>query len=65
MEKKGDLSDFEHDMVIGDIRADLSISERSYWDFHTQPFLGFTEGGPKRGKHPVSSRYMDESALLI
>jgi len=25
----------------------------SYWDFHAQPFLGFTKNGVKREKHPV------------
>ncbi len=24
-----------------------------YWDFHTQPSLGFTENGPKKRKYPV------------
>jgi len=25
----------------------------SYWDFHTQPFLGITKNGVRREKHPV------------
>ena len=25
----------------------------SYWDFHAQPFLGFTKNGLKKEKHPV------------
>jgi len=41
MEKKGDLSNFERGMVVGARRAGLSIF--SYWDFHAQPFLGFTK----------------------
>jgi len=33
-------------------RAGLSISQSdlSYWDFHTQPFLGFTKNGVKTEK---------------
>ena len=26
----------------------------SYWEFHTQPFLGITKNGLKKEKHPVS-----------
>ncbi len=29
-----------------------------YWDFHTQPSLGFTENGPEKRKE-------DENALLM
>ncbi len=36
-----------------------------YWDFHTQPSLGFTENGPKTRKYPVSCRCVDENALLM
>ncbi len=51
--KKGDLS--ERGMVVGARRADLSISQLLiYWDFHTQPSLGFTENGLKKRKYPVS-----------
>ncbi len=35
-----------------------------YWDFHTQPSLGFTENGPKKRKYPVSGSFVDENALL-
>ncbi len=36
-----------------------------YWDFHTQPSLGFTENGPKKRKYPVSGSHVDENALLM
>ncbi len=36
-----------------------------YWDFYTQPSLGFTENGPKKRKYPVSSSCVDENALLM
>ncbi len=36
-----------------------------YWDFHTQPSLGFTENGPKNIKYPVSGSCVDENALLM
>ncbi len=36
-----------------------------YWDFHTQPSLGFTENGPKNRKYPVSGSCVDENALLM
>ncbi len=36
-----------------------------YWDFHTQPSLGFTENGPKKRKYPVSGSCVDENALLM
>jgi len=50
MGKKGDLSNFECGMVVVARRAGLSISQSdlSYWDSHTQPFLGFTKNGVKR-----------------
>jgi len=39
MGKKGDLSNFvEHNHLL------------SHWDFHAQPFLGFTKNGVKREK---------------
>ncbi len=36
-----------------------------YWDFHTQPSLGFTENGPKNRKYPVSGSCVDINALLM
>ncbi len=36
-----------------------------YWDFHTQPSLGFTKNGPKKRKYPVSGSCVDENALLM
>ncbi len=61
MGKKGDLSDFEHGMVVGARRAGLSISN---WDFHAQPSLGFTENGQKKRTYPVSGSCVDKNALL-
>jgi len=61
MGKKGDLSNFERGMVVGARWAGLL----SYWDFHTQPFLGFTKKGVKREKHPVCSSPVSENALLM
>jgi len=46
MGKKCDLSNFERGMVV-------FHNLLSYWDFHAQPFLGFTKNGVKREKHPV------------
>jgi len=59
MGKKGDLSNFEHSMV------DNLHNLLSYWDFHAQPFLGFTKNGVKREKHPVCGSPVDENALLM
>jgi len=55
--KKGDLSSFERGMVVHNLL--------SYWDFHTQPFLGFTKNAVKREKHPVcDGSPVGENALL-
>ena len=35
------------------------------WDFHTQPSIGFTGNGPKRGNYPVSGSSLRENALLM
>lgn len=53
--EKGDLTDFEHSMVVDARQGDLSI----YWDLPTQPSLGFTENVSNKEK--TSS----ENALLI
>jgi len=66
MGKRGDLSNFEHGMVVGARRAGLSISQyASNWDFSSQPFLGFTKNGVKREKHPVCDSPVGENALLM
>ncbi len=36
-----------------------------YWDFHSQPSLGFTENGQKKRKYPVSGSCVDGNALLM
>ncbi len=64
--KKGDLSDFEHGMVVG---ADglIWVFQKLliYWDFHAQLYLAFTENDPKKSKYPVSGSCVDENALLM
>ena len=66
MGKKGDLSDFERGMVVGARRAGSEYQKLLiYWDFHTQPSLGFTENGPKKRKYPMSGSCVDENALLM
>lgn len=58
--KKGDFTDFEHDMAVGVRRTGLSISESAdplefSWLNH------LTENGPKERKHPVTGK----NALLM
>ncbi len=66
MGKKGDLSDFERGMVVGaDGLVWVFQKLLIYWDFHTQPSLGFTENGPKKRKYPVSGSCVDENVLLM
>ena len=62
MGKKGDLSTFEHGMVVGARRAGLSISQSAQL---LGPFLGFTKNGVKREKHPVCGSPVGENALLM
>ncbi len=65
MGKKGDLSDFERGMVVGARRLVWVFQKLLiYWDFHTQPSLGFTEKGPKKRKYPVSGSCVDEEGLV-
>lgn len=63
MGEKGDLSNFERGMVVGARRTGLH-NLLSYWDFHAQPFLGFTNG-VKREKHPVCGSPVGENGLLM
>ncbi len=66
MGKKGDLSDFEHIMIIGARRAGLSISKTADTGiFHIQPSLGFTENGQTKRKYPVSSSCVYGNVLLM
>jgi len=41
----------------------MSISQSAQWDFHAQPFLGFTKNGVKREKHPVCGSPVGENPL--
>ncbi len=63
MGKKGDLSDFENEMVVGARRAGLSISKTA--DLLGFSSLGFTENDPKKRKYPVSGSCVEENALLM
>ncbi len=63
MGKKGDLSDFENEMVVGARQAGLSISKTA--DLLGFSSLGFTENDPKKRKYPVSGSCVEENALLM
>ncbi len=65
MGKKGDLSNFEHGMVVGARRAGLSISKTADLLGFSQPSLGFTENGLKKIKYPVNGSCVDKNALLM
>ncbi len=66
MGKKEEESDFERGMVVGVRLTGLRFHKLLiYWDFHSQPPLGFTENGPKKRKYLVSSSCVDENALLM
>jgi len=56
-------------MVVGARRVGISALFQQlliYWDFHAQPYLGFTENGPKKRKYPASgSSLQGENALLM
>ncbi len=66
MGKKGDLSDCTWDGCWCQTGwSEYLKTLLIYWDFHTQPSLGFTVNGPKKRKHPVSGSCVDENALLM
>ncbi len=67
MGKKGDLSGFEHGMIVGARRAGLRFFPKLliYWDFYTQPSLAFTVNGPKKRKYQMSGSCVDENTLLM
>jgi len=53
-------------MVVGARWVRLCIHNLlSYWDFHAQPFLGFTRNGVKREKHPVCGSPVGEIDLSM
>jgi len=64
MGKKGDLSNFEHGVVVGARRVGLSISHLSISSAQL-PFLGFTKNDVKREKHPVCGSPVGENALKL
>lgn len=53
MVKKGDLSDFEHDVVVCVRWPSLGTSQICR-DFPAQPSLGITENFQTKKKYPVS-----------
>ncbi len=63
MGKKGELSNFEHGIVVGQVWVFQKLL--IYWDFHAQPSLEFTENGQKKRKYPMSGSCVDENALLM
>jgi len=68
MGKKRDLSNFEHGMpwlLVPDGPVGVFHNLLSYWDFHAQPFLGFTKNGVKRDKQPVCGSPVGENAMLM
>ncbi len=66
MGKKGDLSDFEHGVVVGARQADLSISKTAdLLRFSCTTISRVYRECPKRRKYPVSGSCVDENALLM
>jgi len=51
MGKKGDLNYFEHRLLVPDGLVWVFHNLLNYWDFHAQPFLGFTKNGVKGEKN--------------
>ena len=60
------MSDLERGIVVGARRL-MRVFQKllTYWDFHAQPSLGFTENGLKKRKYPVSGSCVDKNALLM
>ncbi len=68
MGKQGDLSDFEHGMVVGARRAGLSISKTADLLVFSCTAISrvYREWcGVKKRKYPVSGSCVDENALLM
>ncbi len=64
--KKGDLSDFEHRIVVGLRRSGLSISKTAdLLGFPHSTISRFTENGPKKRKYPMSSSRVNKNAWLM
>ncbi len=63
MGKKGDLSDFEHGMVVDARRAALSNSKTADLGFSFTTIFRVYREWSKKGKYPVSGSCVDENAL--
>lgn len=55
MGKRGDISDFEHNMVVGVRRAGPNMKLLVYWDFHRKII----------NSYPGSSSCAGENAVLV
>jgi len=65
MGKKGDLSNFEHGMVVGARRTGLSVLQFDQLLGFSRTTIWFTKNGLKREKHPVCGSPVGENALLM